>query len=514
MKTFLKLGVGLTVIININESAYHSYIALKRSSVAIYYEGKILINYKLKGFDDESHEYCAIQLSKLFKINRGPSIKLAQNLAQYHHVLPYCFIKHMEPFTMENPTTSLKIIERTFKKTFKKEIFEVFDYFQDQPLASGSIAQVHKAKFADSNDYVAIKFQHPEVIDQSKGDFIVVYYSCKLAEYFFKDVKVMWIYNDFVKNMNQELDFVKEKENMIKVREMFINDKRIIVPKVYDDYCSKNILSMSYEEGKSICDKKYQKEQNISSNEISFLVNSLFNKQIFEFGFVHADPHHGNLFMRKEKINGKSRLRIVILDYGLFMSLDDKLISNYSLLWRGIFNQNYNLITKACENLDIKDPKIFTSMVTGKAFDEVMDTNEKHDYNKRLKFKKVSNEKVRKFLDDNFKTILLNLEYGRPEIPLLLKIVSYLKSNDHKLGVDLNTYEILMRYVYKRAFFDNEKSGMYDRIKLYFEYYINSFGIWYIKFMSNMRKRFASELKEKGNNGVDISDLYKSDQRI
>jgi hypothetical protein len=55
---------------------------------------------------------------------------------------------------------------------------------------------------------------------------------------------------------------------------------------------------------------------------------------------------------------------------------------------------------------------------------------------------------------------------------------------------------------------------MYDRIKLYFEYYINSFGIWYIKFMSNMRKRFASELKEKGNNGVDISDLYKSDQRI
>ena len=483
------------------ESTYIAEVALKRSAFALYYEAKIFINYKINGFNDKTHDYCACQLAKLFRANKGPAIKLAQNLAQHHHVLPEPFIKHMEPFLQENPITPFPQIKKIFKQQFKKDILEVFDYIEETPIASGSVAQVHKAKLTGTYDYVALKVQHPELISQSKGDFLVVYYSCKLAEMAFPGVKVMWIYKDFYKNMNQEIDFETELNNIKKAKAIFKNEKRLIIPKVYKEYCSKRILAMSFEEGKSICNKKYQNENNINSNEISYLVNTLFNRQIFEYGFVHADPHHGNLFMRNELVNGRSRLKLIMLDFGLFMNLDKDLIRDYSNLWRGIFLQNYKIIEEASLNLGVKDPKIFTSMITGKAFDEVMDNDSKHDFDKRLKIRKVAQEKVRDFLNNHYKTILINLEYGREEIPLLLKIVDYLRSIDSKLeATKINSYSIMMENVYKSVFNEYKTKGIFNRLFLLVEYWRIRFSLFLIRAFLKKEKHQTSH--EQINNRI------------
>lgn len=321
------------------------------------------------------------------RYNKGPAIKLGQNLAQHHHVLPETFVKHMEPFCQENPTTTFKQVKKMFKKELGKDIFDVFEYFEETPIAVGSIAQVHKAKIIDG-PYVAVKVQHPKIVYQTKGDIFVVKLSCNLAEYFFKGVKLQWIYKDFKKNMLQEVDFNKEVENMNRARELFKKEKSIVVPRVIKHLCASRILTMSFEEGKSICDVNYRLKNKIKVSEISNLLNMAFNKQIFEYGFVHADPHQGNLFIRKEIINNRPQLKLVLLDFGLFIELDKEFTKNYSQLWRGIFNQDASMIEDACKALGVTKPKVFTSMVTGRDYKDVMNTDHWGDTEKRLMMKK------------------------------------------------------------------------------------------------------------------------------
>ena len=296
----------------------------------------------------------------------------------------------MEPFCNENPISSFKEVQRLFKKEIGKDILDIFEYFEEKPLAVGSIAQVHKAKIIDG-PYVAVKIQHPEIIYQTKGDVHVVKQSVALAEYFFEGVKLKWIHKEFEKNMLEEVDFENEKRNIEKALKLFRKDKRVVIPRLHKDYCSKRVLTMTFEEGASICDVNYRKQNNIKVKEISNLLNSVFNKQIFEYGFVHADPHHGNLFIRKEWENNRPKLRLVLLDMGLMINLDKKFISDYSHLWRGIYTQNHKIIEDSCKELGVVDYKVFTSMVTGRDFNEVMNPQNISDTEKRLKMMKGKN---------------------------------------------------------------------------------------------------------------------------
>lgn len=295
----------------------------------------------------------------------------------------------MEPFCQNNPITPFNKVKSLFKNQFKKDIYEEFSYFEETPIAVGSIAQVHKAKLKDSYEYVAVKIQHPEIIKQTKGDFHVVKLSCKLAEYFFPGVKVNWIYNDFYNNMSQEIDFKTELKNIEKAHSTYKNEKYLIIPTLYKNMCSDRILTMSFEEGSSVTDLNYLKKNNINVNNLSKMINHFFNRQIFEYGFVHADPHQGNLFVTK-RLNkyGKSETKLILLDFGLFINLEKDFKLSYSKLWRGIFTQNEKIINIACKELDVYEPQVFTAMITGRDYKEVMNSKYKSDYNERLKVKK------------------------------------------------------------------------------------------------------------------------------
>ena len=91
---------------------------------------------------------------------------------------------------------------------------------------------------------------------------------------------------------------------------------------------------MSFEEGSSITNIKYLRDNKIDIREVSTMLSEIFYKQIFEFGFVHSDPHPGNIYVRKEKVGGKDITRLVLLDHGLYREYDDHFRYNYCNLWR------------------------------------------------------------------------------------------------------------------------------------------------------------------------------------
>lgn len=142
---------------------------------------------------------------------------------------------------------------------------------------------------------------------------------------------------------------------------------------------------MSFEEGKPITDKKYIKENNISIKEAGKNLTDIFNSQIFKHGFVHSDPHPGNILLRNEIESGRKKLKIVLLDHGLYRILEDDFRFNYMDIWRGIINQNKELLKKSCNNVGIDKVELFMSILTSKTYDDLMDQNAKYDTEKRLR---------------------------------------------------------------------------------------------------------------------------------
>ncbi len=131
-------------------------------------------------------------------------------------------------------------------------------------------------------------------------------------------------------------------------------------------------------------DLEHRKKHNIHVNEIANLMAHIFYRQIFEFGFVHSDPHQGNLFIRKEMVNGKYMTRLVLLDHGLYSELDKDFIKNYALIWRGIIMQNAESIKKGCTGLGVNKHELLVAVISNKRYQDVMKKDLKYETKKRL----------------------------------------------------------------------------------------------------------------------------------
>jgi len=139
---------------------------------------------------------------------------------------------------------------------------------------------------------------------------------------------------------------------------------------------------MSFEEGRPITDLKYLQENNISLTYLATLMAHIINKQIFEFGFVHADPHGGNVFVRKEN----NEVKIILLDHGIYRQLDDEFRINYANFWKGIITQDKDLIKTTCLKLNVTNENIelFLNIITSKSYKEIMNKDNKFDSNRKI----------------------------------------------------------------------------------------------------------------------------------
>lgn len=207
---------------------------------------------------------------------------------------------------------------------------------------------------------------------------------CAIAETIFSEFKYKWLAKEFQINLPKEINFINEANNAEKIKKLLKENKNVVIPNIFWEYTTKKIIVMSFEEGRPITNMKYIKENNINIQEIANILFDIFNKQIFQFGFVHSDPHPGNLFVRKEKVNGKFITRLVLLDHGLYRDLDDSFRYNYAKLWRGIITQNKNILRESCNALGITKVELFMSILTSNTYDEIMEQKDKFRASKRL----------------------------------------------------------------------------------------------------------------------------------
>lgn len=129
---------------------------------------------------------------------------------------------------------------------------------------------------------------------------------------------------------------------------------------------------MSFEQGIPVSHVKEMHEKGIDLKQLAKLISEVFIYMIFEKGFVHSDPHPGNLFIRTKTINGRKDLELVILDHGIYTTLPEDTRLSYTKLWRGILSQDEEMIRDSSKELGADFYELFTSIIVNRTFDDVM----------------------------------------------------------------------------------------------------------------------------------------------
>ncbi|XP_020496906.2 aarF domain-containing protein kinase 1 [Labrus bergylta] len=279
------------------------------------------------------HRRSAERLRDLCCANRGTFIKVGQHLGALDYLLPEEYTSTLKVLHSRAPQSSMEEIQQVIKEDLGKELSELFVSFEEQPQGAASLAQVHKAVLHDGRT-VAVKVQHPKVQRQSSKDIMVIEVLLRAVHWLFPDFAFMWLVEEAKKNMPLELDFLNEGHNAERVAKMLGHFPFLKVPMIHWHLSTKRILTMEFAEGGQVNDRDYMKTHGINVNEISENLGKMYSEMIFVHGFVHCDPHPGNVLVRKCPQSQKTE--IVLLDHGLYQVLQPDFRLDYCRLWQAL----------------------------------------------------------------------------------------------------------------------------------------------------------------------------------
>ncbi|GAB0087863.1 AarF domain-containing kinase 1 [Sergentomyia squamirostris] len=316
------------------------------------------------------HKIAAERLLKLICTNRGVYIKVGQHIGALEYLLPSEFVQTMKVLHSKAPQNTIDDLYRVIRQDLKVNPADLFDDFQPEPLGTASLAQVHRANLKDGT-VVAVKVQHPYVRGNSIVDMKTMEVCCKIMAWIFPDFNMQWLVDESKKNLPIELDFLNEGRNAEKVASMFKDYKWLKVPKIFWEHSTDRVLVMEYVEGGQVDDLEYMKRNKIDPFEISNYLGILYSHMIFVNGFVHSDPHPGNILVAK---GARGDTQVMLLDHGLYSTLSDQFRYDYSQLWLSILKVDRVSMREYSEKLGIRGNLygIFACMVTGRPWDAVL----------------------------------------------------------------------------------------------------------------------------------------------
>ncbi len=212
-----------------------------------------------------------------------------------------------------------KIIE----DAYECKLDEVFLEFDETPLASASVAQVHRATLNDGRDFI-IKVLRPGVETLIRKDLSLLQYLAEKAEKYYpkgKALRFTGVVREFEKTLLNELDLQREAANASQLRRNFLGEERYYVPEINWKLTRRNVLAMERVDGISVRDADKLKEEGVDLKWLAEFGVEVFFTQVFRDNFFHADMHPGNIFVGAGK--GDNPATVKVIDFGIMCSLTE-----------------------------------------------------------------------------------------------------------------------------------------------------------------------------------------------
>lgn len=371
-----------------------------------------------------------INLTKAFE-ELGPTfIKIGQILSARPDILPPDYIKELSNLQDKVAPERYEDINSIFISEFNKPIEECFIYFEKEPLASASIAQVHNAILDDGRE-VIVKVQRPEIREKMHMDISILHKIIKLSKSKFANALIdpSEALDEILASTENELNFKIEAENINKFRDLNKNVAFCYAPFIIDRLSSSKVLTMEKINGLKITDIHSLDTYGYDSNDIGNKLTLSFFKQIFTDGFFHGDPHPGNLLIDKGKI--------CFIDFGIVGTLSDSLKSSL----------NEAIVAVALKDID-KLVSVIISIGIKKGF---VDRNKLYEDIEYLFFRYVStslnNIKISVLIEEIFDCAKNNNIKLPKDLTLLVKAMIIVEGVVAKIAPEIQIIDVAIPFV-------------------------------------------------------------------
>jgi ubiquinone biosynthesis protein len=239
-------------------------------------------------------------------------IKLGQMLSTRADLLPADVVAELAKLQDAAPPVGIEDVHRVIREDLGAEAGELFDRFDDVPLASASIGQVHAARRHDGRE-VVVKVRRPGVEAQIEVDLQILRGIAEWAREHTRagrDYDLVPLVEEFAHSLRNELDYVREADNVERFRRAFAGDRKVWIPTAHRDLTSSRVLTLERVTGIKITDIEALDRLGIPRRGIAENALRIFLREALDFGFFHADPHPGNFFVQPDG-------SLAIVDFGM-----------------------------------------------------------------------------------------------------------------------------------------------------------------------------------------------------